>query len=144
MLAAKPALAATFGSAIRVDAANGRQVAQGVERLQEYRASGELTQFRTVVVALGTDGPLTPALFSELVTQLQGVPNLIFYDTYDKKPWEATTNAALAAGVPANPGMIELNWAAVAGAPGLVNADGTRPTAAGATAFASMLNSILS
>jgi peptidoglycan/LPS O-acetylase OafA/YrhL len=144
MLAAKPALAATFGSAIHVDAASGRQVAQGIERLEEYRASGELAQFRTVVIALGTDGPLTPALFDELLTQLQGVPDLIFFDTYDKKPWGATTNAALAAGMSANPGMIELNWAAVASAPGMVNADGTRPTAAGATAFASMLNSILS
>jgi hypothetical protein len=72
------------------------------------------------------------------------VPNLIFFDTYDKKPWGAATNAALAAGVSANPGMIEINWAAAASAPGLVNADGTRPTAAGATAFASMLNTILS
>jgi hypothetical protein len=144
MVAADRALTTTFGPEIRVDAAIGRQVAQGITRLQQYRASGELAQFKTVVVDLGTSGPLTPQLFDELVAEVQGVPNVVFYNTYDSETWEATTNAAIASGVPAHPGMIEINWAAVAPGPGLLHTDKTEPTPAGATAFASLLDTALS
>ncbi|MBO0691460.1 MAG: acyltransferase [Acidimicrobiaceae bacterium] len=143
MLSATRALTATFGTEIRVDAAIGREVTQGITRLEEYRASGLLAHYRTVVIALGTETELTPALFNELATVLRGVPTVIFYNTYDTNSWEPATNATLAGGVPAHPGMVEINWAATARGPGIVSSGGSRLTPAGATAFASLLNTTL-
>ena len=143
MASARGALSATFGTGIRVDAVAGRQVTGGIARLEQYRASGLLAHYRTVVVDLGTNGPLTRSLFNELASLLHGVPNVVFYNTYDEEPWETTTNATLAEGVPAHPGMVEINWAIVAPGSGILADDGAHASPAGATAFASLLDTTL-
>jgi peptidoglycan/LPS O-acetylase OafA/YrhL len=145
MLAADDGLTAAFGSNITVDASVGRQVDEGIARLQQYQASGQLATFKTVVIDLGTNGPMTTDLFNQLVSVLQGVPNVVFYNTYDPRSWESTTNDTLAACVPQHPGMIEIDWAAVAPGPGILYPDGIHPTpTTGGNAFAALLTTALS
>jgi peptidoglycan/LPS O-acetylase OafA/YrhL len=145
LVAADQGLTAAFGTNITIDAAVGRQVDDGITRLQQYQASHQLATFKTVVVELGTNGPMTTADFDEIAAAVQGVPNVVFYNTYDPEPWEATTNATLAAQIPLHPGWIEINWAAAAPGPGILYPDGIHPTpTAGGDEFASLLTAALS
>jgi hypothetical protein len=144
LVAADQGLTTAFGGNITIDAAVGRQVDDGITRLQQYRTSGQLATFKTVVVELGTNGPMTPDQFNEIAQALQGVPNVVFYNTYDPEPWESTTNATLAQEIPLHPGMTEVDWAAAAPGPGILYPDGIHPTpAAGGTEFASLLTADL-
>jgi peptidoglycan/LPS O-acetylase OafA/YrhL len=143
MLAAAPGLTSVFGSGITVDAEVGRQVDAGVARLQQYRSSGALATFKTVVIGLGTNGALTPDLFDQFVTVLAGVPNVVFVDSYADRPWVATTNTTLAQLIPQHPGWVEDHWTTVAPGPGLLYPDGIHPTPTGATAYADLLATTL-
>jgi peptidoglycan/LPS O-acetylase OafA/YrhL len=143
MLAAAPGLTAVFGSGITVDAEVGRQVDAGIARLQQYRSSGTLATFKTVVIGLGTNGALTPDLFDQFVTVLAGVPNVVFVDSYADRPWVATTNTTLAQLIPQHPGWVEDMWTTVAPGPGLLYPDDIHPTPAGATAYADLLATTL-
>jgi peptidoglycan/LPS O-acetylase OafA/YrhL len=143
MLAAAPGLTSVFGPGITVDAEVGRQVDAGIARLQQYRASGALAGFRTVVVGLGTNGALTSELFDQFVTVLAGVPKVVFVDSYADRSWVATTNATLAQLVPQHPGWVEDPWTTVAPGPGLLYPDGIHPTPTGATAYADLLATTL-
>ena len=58
-LAAAPDLETTFGPDITVDAAVGRQVDGGLDRLARYQAAGQLNGLRALVVGLGTNGPFS-------------------------------------------------------------------------------------
>jgi hypothetical protein len=143
MLAAAPGLTSVFGSGITVDAEVGRQVDAGVARLQQYRSSGALATFKTVVIGLGTNGALTPDLFDQFVTVLAGVPNVVFVDSYADRPWVATTNTTLDQLIPQHPGWVEDHWTTVAPGPGLLYPDGIHPTPTGATAYADLLATTL-
>jgi peptidoglycan/LPS O-acetylase OafA/YrhL len=144
LLAASPALQAMFGPQITIDAAVGRQVSAGLQRLAEYKASGALAHYRSVMIDLGTNGAFHPAQFAELVALTQGVPAVVVFDVHAARSWAAESNATIAAGVAAHPGWLRLvDWNRAAGAPGMLYPDGIHPTVAGARVYAQLLAAAL-
>jgi peptidoglycan/LPS O-acetylase OafA/YrhL len=144
LLAASPALSSTFGSAITIDADIGRQVDAGLARLAAYRASGALAHYRTVMVALGTNGEFDSAQFAQMVSILAGVAHVVVYDVHAARPWTAATNAILAQGVAAHAAQMHLaDWNAAA-TPNLLYPDGVHPDLAGAATYAELLVQALS
>jgi hypothetical protein len=144
LLAASPALRADFGASITVDAAVGRQVAVGLQRLAEYRAGDQLARYATVLIDLGTNGPFTPDQFAQFVQLTAGVKQVVFCDVYVPRSWQKTTDATVTAGVAAHPGMRLLDWYRAAPRPGLLYPDGVHPSPAGAQVFSQLLTQTLS
>ncbi len=144
MLGCSGALQGRLGSQITVDAAVDRHVLQGVLRLEAYQQSGRLASYRTLVIGLGTNGPLTAPGFDQLVGLAGGIPNIVFVNTYDDRSWESSTNAVIAQGAATHPGIRVVDWhAAVAANPSLLGADGIHPDPAGITAYAGLFVSAL-
>lgn len=144
LLAASPALQAMFGPQITVDAVVGRQVSAGLQRLAQYKASGALGRYRSVMIDLGTNGAFEPAQFAELVALTRGVPAVVVFDVHAARPWAAESNETIEAGVAAHPGWLRLaDWNRAAGAPGMLYPDGIHPTAAGARVYAQLLAAAL-
>ncbi len=144
LLAATPALQSVLGPQITVDAAVGRQVTAGLQRLAAYRSSGALSHYRTVVVDLGTNGAFRPQDFTELAQLVSGVPHVVLFDVHAARSWTAESNATIAAGVAAHPGQMALaDWNRAAGGPNLLYPDGIHPDAAGAQVYARLLASTL-
>ncbi len=140
MLAATPGLQARFGPEITIDAAISRHVQDGITRLAEYKESGQLVKYKTLVIGLGTNGPMTTDMFNQIVALAAGVPHVIFINTFDTRSWEAPTNQVLAAGVAANPAVKLVDWssAAAANRP-LLYADDIHPDPTGALLYAGLL-----
>ena len=139
LLASAPALTATFGPEITVDAQVGRQVSAGIARLLAYRASGRLATYHTVMIDLGTNGPLTPALFAQLAAVTAGVANVVVYNVRMDRAWEPVTNGTLARQVATQPNMHLVNWYAASTAPGVLGPDEIHPTPAGGEFYAHLL-----
>ena len=140
MLAASPALQATFGPAITVDAAVGRRVDIGISRLSAYRASGALSHYRTVVVGLGTNGTFNTAEFNELAAVLAGVPHVVVFNVHAARSWALPDDRVIAAGVAAHrPQMTMVDWNTAAFARGVLYSDGIHPNAAGAALYTRLL-----
>lgn len=140
MLAASPALQARFGPEITVDATVGRHVQDGITRLAQYKSSGLLARYKTLVIGLGTNGPMTTAMFNQLVALATGVPNVVFVNTFDTRSWETPTNQVLAAGVAANPAVKLANWSAAAAAnEPLLYADHIHPDPQGAVLYTNLV-----
>jgi peptidoglycan/LPS O-acetylase OafA/YrhL len=145
LLAASPALSAQFGSQITIDAAVGRQVSAGLQRLAEYRASGALAKYRTVMIDLGTNGAFAPAQFQQLVQLVAGVADVVIYDVHAARPWAATSNATISAGVAAHGSQMHLaDWARAALDSSLLYPDGIHPDAAGSRVYSQLLMDSLS
>jgi peptidoglycan/LPS O-acetylase OafA/YrhL len=143
LLAASPTLTATFGPAVTVDAAVGRQVSAGLARLAAYRRIGALTYFKTVIVDLGTNGLFTPSQFSQMAAVLAGVPRVLFLNVHAARSWAAGSNATITAGVAAHPFQMTLvNWNGAV-APGLLYPDGIHPDPAGAAVYARLIGMAL-
>lgn len=139
LLAATPALQSALGSQITVDAAVGRQVDQGLARLADYRASGVLAHFRTLVVDLGTNGSFSKDQFDRLVELSAGVPRVVVFDVYGDRPWTGPDDAVIRAGVAAHPEqMVLADWAGVASAD-LLYPDGIHPNPEGASRYEQLL-----
>ena len=144
MLAASPTLNATFGPAITVDAEVGRQVNAGVARMAAYRTSGALNRYRTVVVALGTNGAFTPTLFNQMASILTGVKRVVLINVHGALPWAAGDNSVLAQGVAAHRSQMELvDWNKAAFAPGVLYPDGIHPNGAGSAVYTRLLQRAL-
>jgi peptidoglycan/LPS O-acetylase OafA/YrhL len=140
MLAASPALSATFGPAITIDAAVGRQVYSGVARLQAYASAGALARYRTVVIDLGTNGRFTASQFDQIASILAGVPHVVFYDVHAARSWAAPDNTVIFDGVAQHPHQMSVvDWNVAAAAPGLLYPDGVHPDPAGAAMYARLL-----
>jgi peptidoglycan/LPS O-acetylase OafA/YrhL len=140
LLAASPALTSAYGSGITVDAAVGRQVSTGLDRLAAYRSSKALSHYRTVVIDLGTNGQFTAAQFATLAALLQGVPNVVVYTVHAARSWAATDDAVIRAGVAAHAQQMRIaDWAHASTGPGLLYPDGIHPDPAGARVYAQLL-----
>jgi peptidoglycan/LPS O-acetylase OafA/YrhL len=143
LLAASPTLTATFGAAVTVDAAVGRQVSAGLARLAAYRRIGALTYFKTVIVDLGTNGLFTPSQFSQMAAILAGVPHVLFLNVHAARSWAAGSNATITAGVAAHPAQMTLvDWNGAVTA-GLLYPDGIHPDPVGAAVYARLIGRAL-
>ena len=142
LLAAASALGTRLHGDITVDAAVGRQVWTGISRLEQYRDAGDLVGLRAIVIALGTNGPMTPADVAQLRALARGVPLLVFINVRVDRTWQSETNTSLAA-VVGQPGVRVVNWYGASAAPGLLWPDGVHPDPAGATVYAGLVASAL-
>ena len=139
LLAASPTLQSVLGSAVTVDAQVGRQVGAGLARLAQYRSSGALSRYHTVVIDLGTNGAFEPAQFAQLLQLVAGVPHVVVFDIHADRPWVQVSNSTITTGVAARPTqalLADWNRSAV---PALLYDDGIHPNSAGARVYTQLL-----
>ena len=121
-----------------VDAAVSRQFVTGIDILRWRRAAGGLP--RLVVVDLGTNGPISSALFDEMMGVLHGVPRVIFVTVKEPRWWEGEVNDVLRAGVARWQNARLVDWYAYSlGHPDWFWGDGIHLTPAGAAAYAQLV-----
>ena len=109
---------------VAVEAAVSRQWSEGEEVLQQLRAEGQLGS--VVVVALGTNGPITDADFDAMMSILAGASRVVFVNIVVDKPWQDPNNEVLSSGVARYPNTVLANWYALESQnPGWVYSDGT-------------------
>jgi hypothetical protein len=129
---------------INVDAAVSRQWSDGVQLLQELKASGQLGA--EVIVGLGTNGPITDSDFDSMMQVLSGASRVVFVNTHVDRPWQDPNNAVLADGATRYPDVFVADWSTLAAQnPEWFGADGTHLAidGPGATALAMLVTSTL-
>ncbi|MGO8862327.1 MAG: hypothetical protein ACLQRH_16400 [Acidimicrobiales bacterium] len=109
---------------VDVEAAVSRQWYEGEEILQQLRAEGRLGS--VVVVALGTNGPITDADFDAMMSILAGASRVVFVNIVVDQPWQDPNNEVLGSGVARYPNTVLANWYALESQhPDWVYSDGT-------------------
>jgi hypothetical protein len=127
-----------------VDASVSRQWAEGETILQGLKASGQLGS--EVVVALGTNGPISDTDFDNMMGILNGASRVVFVNVHVDRPWQDPNNAVIAAGAARYPSVFVADWATLAAQnPGWFGADGTHLAidGSGADALANLITSTL-
>jgi peptidoglycan/LPS O-acetylase OafA/YrhL len=141
MLQSAKALAHDLGP-VRVDAAVGRQINQGITILEHREETGALAG--TVIVQLGNNGPFYDGQFDEVMAALRDVPTVIWVNVRVPREWEAHNNRIIASGVARYPNARMVDWnAATAGRPDLFWNDGYHPRPAGASLYADLVAAAL-
>ena len=141
MLQGAKALAHDLGP-LRVDAAVGRQIGQGITLLEQRQAAGTLAD--TVIVQLGNNGPFADGQFDAVMTALRGVPTVVWINVRVPRDWEAHNNRIIASGVGHYPNARMVDWnAATVGRPDLFWNDGYHPRPAGASLYADLVAAAL-
>src|SRR6185312_4183363 len=97
---------------ISVDASVSRQWSEGVQILQELKASGQLGA--EVIVGLGTNGPITDGDFDAMMQVLSGASRVVFVNFHVDRPWQDPNNAVLASGASRYPDVFIADWATLA------------------------------
>ena len=97
---------------INVEAAVSRQWSDGVQLLQELKASGQLGA--EIIVGLGTNGPITDSDFDAMMQVLSGASRVVFVNTHVDRPWQDPNNAVLARGVARYSNAVVVDWASLA------------------------------
>lgn len=97
---------------INVDAAVSRQWSDGIQILQELKASGQLGA--EVIVGLGTNGPITDSDFDAMMQVLGGASRVVFVNFHVDRPWQDPNNAVLANGASRYPNVFVADWATLA------------------------------
>jgi hypothetical protein len=138
LLASAQALEQRLDGDVTVDAVVGRQVWAGINRLAAYRAAGDLVGLKAVIIDLGTNGPLAPSDVTRLRALTAGVPLLVFVNVRVPLPWQAESNASLAAARDL-PGVEVVDWYQASGAPGVLWADGVHPDPEGQVMYANLV-----
>jgi hypothetical protein len=138
MVAGSTALEQRLHGDIVVDAVVGRQVWTGINRLQEYRAAGDLVGLKAIVIDLGTNGPMTPSDVAQFRSLAAGVPLLVFVNVRVPRPWQDETNSSIAA-VEGQPGIHVANWYKASATPGALWPDGIHPDPEGQVIYANLI-----
>jgi hypothetical protein len=129
---------------VDVEATVSEQWAGGEEELTRLKAEGRLGA--EVIVALGTNGPITTSDFSDMMSVLQGASRVVFVNVHVDRAWQDPNNAVLAQGAATYPGVLIADWATLAAAnPQWFGPDGTHLAidGPGAQALASLITSTL-
>jgi hypothetical protein len=130
---------------INVNAAVSRQWDAGQTLLQQLKAQGQLGA--EVIVALGTNGPVTTSDFDSMMNILQGASRIVFVNVHVDRPWQDPNNAVLTVGANQYPHVVIANWASLAAQnPQWFGPDGTHLAidGPGADALASLIATTLS
>jgi peptidoglycan/LPS O-acetylase OafA/YrhL len=135
MLGCAPVLERRLGSRLRVDAVVGRQAADTIERLAEYRAQGALPP--TVIVQLGDNGPVWYSNMQRLRAVLGGVPHVVIVNVRVARSWQNEVNSELASFLSTWPQAVLANWYAHSSEGLLV--DGVHPSVPGRSIYASVV-----
>jgi hypothetical protein len=137
MIQGAAALAKDLGP-VRVDAAVGRHVGEGVEILQERAADDELAS--TVIVQLGNNGPFRASQFDAAMDALRDVPLVVWVNVRVPRDWEAHNNQVIESGVRRYPNARLVDWyGATEGRPDLFWKDGYHPRPKGAKLYADLI-----
>jgi hypothetical protein len=109
---------------VQINAAVSRQWSDGEAVLSQLKSVGFLGA--VVVVALGTNGPITAADFDQMMTILDGASRVVFVTVHVDQPWQDPVNDVLEAGVKSYPRVLLADWATLAAAnPQWFGSDGT-------------------
>jgi hypothetical protein len=130
---------------VDVEAAVSRQWGAGEELLAQLKAEGRLGA--EVIVALGTNGPITATDFADMMTVLQGASRVVVVNIHVDRPWQNPNNAVLAQGTDSYPRVVIADWATLAANnPDWFGPDGTHLAidGPGAQSLASLIASTLS
>jgi peptidoglycan/LPS O-acetylase OafA/YrhL len=93
-----------------------------------------------LVIHLGTNGPVTAAVFDELMADVSDVGRVIVVNVRVPRRWESEVNAVIADGVTRWPNAELLDWHGFSNdRPALFAADGVHLTEAGMAAYASLV-----
>jgi hypothetical protein len=129
---------------VAVNAAVSRQWSDGESILQTLKADGQLGG--DVVVALGTNGPITDTDFDDMMAVLGGASRVVFVNVHVDRPWQDPNNAVLANGAARYPNVVIADWATLADQnPQWFGPDGTHLAidGPGADALAALIASTL-
>ena len=135
MLGCAPVLEQRLGSRLRVDAVVGRQAADTIERLAEYRAQRALPP--TVIVQIGDNGPVWDSNMQRLRTVLDGVPHVVVVNVRVARSWQNEVNSELASFLSTWPQAVLANWYSHSSESLLV--DGVHPSVPGRSIYASVV-----
>jgi hypothetical protein len=130
---------------INVNAAVSRQWSDGETILETLKADGQLGA--NVIVALGTNGPITDTDFDNMMSILSGASRVVIVNVHVDRPWQDPNNAVLANGAARYPNVVVADWATLAAQnPQWFGEDGTHLAidGPGADALASLVASTLS
>jgi peptidoglycan/LPS O-acetylase OafA/YrhL len=123
---------------VRVDAAVGRHIGEGIELLEERAAAGELAD--TVIVQLGNNGPFRAGQFDAAMDALSDVPLVVWVNVRVPRDWEAHNNRVIESGVAKYPNARLVDWYdATADRPDLFWKDGYHPRPEGAKIYADLI-----
>jgi len=129
---------------VLVAASVSRQWSDGENILSFLKVSGALGA--EVIVALGTNGPITDADFANMMSILSGASRVVFVNTHVDRPWGAPNNAVLVNGASRYRNAVVADWATLAAQhPEWFGSDGTHLAidGPGATALAALVASKL-
>ena len=123
---------------VRVDAAVGRHINEGIEILEERAAAGKLAD--TVIVQLGNNGPFRAGQFDAAMDALSDVPLVVWVNVRVPRDWEAHNNRIIESGVEKYPNARLVDWYdATADRPDLFWKDGYHPRPEGAQLYADLI-----
>jgi hypothetical protein len=130
---------------VDVEAAVSRQWGAGEDLLAQLKAEGQLGA--EVIVALGTNGPISSSDFGDMMNILQGASRVVFVNIHVDRPWQDPNNAVLTQGAATFPRVVIADWVTLADAnPGWFGPDETHLAidGPGAQALASLITTTLS
>ena len=128
-----------LGPTTVVDAVVGRQVSDGITRLDDYRSAGRLASLSALVVALGTNGPMSVDQCDQILNVASGVRRVVFINVRMPRPWESITNDTLTTCTSHQPKVVLVDWYDASAAPGVLGPDQIHSTPAGAALYASLV-----
>jgi hypothetical protein len=107
-----------------IEAAVSRQWSEGETMLNSLKSEGRLGA--EVVVALGTNGPITDADIDSMMSILSGASRVVFVNVHVDRAWQDPNNAVLARGATRYPRIVLADWASLAAQnPQWFGSDGT-------------------
>jgi hypothetical protein len=130
---------------VDVEAAVSRQWGAGEDLLAQLKAEGQLGA--EVIVALGTNGPISSTDFGDMMNILHGASRVVFVNIHVDRPWQDPNNAVLTQGAATFPRVVIADWVTLADAnPGWFGPDETHLAidGPGAQALASLITTTLS
>jgi len=139
LLGSKPLFAA---HGWRVDAQVSRQFSMGVSVLRRY--AGSRATPRNVVVALGTNGTVSPTACRAMVRAAGTSRRVFFVNNHAARSWTASNNRVIrgCAASFSNNRAIVVDWATPAAAhPGWFGADGIHPNPSGRRQYMGLIES---
>lgn len=133
------------GSSAKVDTKTGRQFQEGISTMRSVLGPRACA----AVIALGTNGPVKPAQWKEMMAVVKRVPRVVVVNTYtrDNKTrrdgqaqyWMDDINRQIA-GLRSNRNVRVVDWYASASRnSGLLEPDGVHPGPSGSKAYTAMI-----
>jgi hypothetical protein len=135
---ASNALSNEYGGNIAIDARVSRQVNEGIAALRAWVDSGAPS---TIVIHLGSNGPLYADQFDQIMSIAGPDRIVVFVTVHVPRSWEDQSNGAIYDGATRYGNVRLVDWRAmVQDNPAYVGSDGIHCTAAGAAALASAVH----